>query len=838
MNNSIRRIIFAAIIVFALIIRLNFSLTTPLLETDGAIALLTGRVFNESGIISLEGPSAAVLNGLLYKIFGESILIAKLGDTFSAIGIIIICYFFALKAYNSRVALLAIFFITFSPLNILFSIMAKPYMILSFFITLSAYLLYLGISREKYYIVVAGGLCIPIAFGFRTFSMFCLLGISIMAVLLGFINRNEKGDKVISFWYPLTFVVSSLLFLSPILVWRISKVGIFFFRDFGMPDWLKSQDFVYIQRWENVEHHHLDSAFLFFPAFLLFTAMMFRDREKLTANLINFSYAFSFIFLLIINPGHHFPRILVPAISFLCIMSAYIIDYFLSTSTKAINFAILIALTFSPGLYIFLRLSGPFQTEVFSQKGVIKMLFFISISFVSVFVISFITSLNVNLQRIGTKVISVIVILSAFAADGFQEAEKRINILSEAIIPYIAAIEFAPPSGKAKGIVYENNPFGILEGKDSKDLRDIELKDGLELLSGNHELVSEKYGFSYFIIPMYKYADGIFFTYRDMSNRHRGEDPKMHEELLASNRLNRIYDNSTIICLQNPFQKLSGIGSRFTDRAIPVRAFMGRRGENFVEIYFGDSVPETDSDFSTVVLNNRGQRIENFRYIISFMDSVIEAESFYPLKKSDNLWFSAYSHWSVGMPFMRDYFSNNTAMVFPLLNRLGSGTLYRRLQIPEGRYGVYARLSLPKVDNGEIHMNFLFDNKPICEFDGGLFTQGFKNIFLGEINVLKGKENLFEIKASGKADYADKYILFDRLILIRKDNIDIYPEKCPLVEESPSWEISKGRIILSYRERKSVRIPENYNNSGRVEFLAYSPSSNISYLLYFNQGKF
>ena len=828
-------IIFLIILASAIFIRIYYSFTTPIFEADGAIALLTCRVFDMSGIISVEGPFASVLNGFLYKIFGESILIAKLGDTFAAIGILILCYFLALKAYNERTALLTIFFIAFSPLNILFSIMAKPYMVLSFFIMLSAYLFFIGVRAGKHYPVVLGGLCVPLAFGFRTFSIFSLLGMMIMSALLFFRNRSERKADATSFWYPLIFIASALVFLSPILAWRISKLGIYFFRDFGMPEWLKSQDFAYIQKWENVEHHYLDSPFLFFPAFLLFAALMFREREKITANLINFCYAFSFIFLLIINPGHHFPRILVPAIPFLAIMSAYLIDYFLHNLGKINNFSILTALTFSPWLYLLLRFTGPFRTEIFSTTGVIKMITFISVSFAITFLLAYITALKIDLKRSRSGLIFIVMIVSVFAADGLRQAGQQINFLSNSIMPYTAAIEFASPSGKAKGIIYENNPSGILEGKDSLDLRDLHLKDGLELIAGNYEPVLKKYGLSYFIMPMYRYADGIYFTYRDMSIRFLKEEPKMHEELLASGHLNRTYDNATIILLENPEIKLTAGPGQYSDRAIPVRAFTGNRGDDLIEVFFRNQDPEKGCNYALVDIKNRTQTSKELQYTVSLMDGVIEAESFYGKEKNNSPWFSAYSHWSEGTPYMRDYFSNNTAMVFPLSDKSNEGTLYRKLQIDEACYRVYVRMSLPKMDKGEMHLNFSFNGKSLCSFDRRLRGSEFKNYFLGEVNILKGKGNLFELNASGKTDGIETYIAFDRLVFIRKGCSKIKPEKIISIEETPPWEISRGIITLSPGEIKTIKIPKIYPLTGRLEFLAYSPSSNISYLLYCNQ---
>ena len=830
-----QRIIFSIILASAILIRIYYSLTTPIFEADGAIALLTGRVFDKSGIISIEGPFASVLNGSLYKIFGESILIAKLVDTVASIGIILLCYFFALKAYNKRTALLTAFFIAFSPLNILFSIMAKPYMVLSFLITLSACLFFIGVRTGKYYPVVLGGLCVPLAFGFRTFSIFSLLGMLVMSAILFLRMRNKKEKDTASFWYPLIFIASAIVFLSPILIWRISKLGIYFFRDFGMPEWLKSQDFAYIQKWQNVEHHYLDSPYLFFPAFLLFASVMFRKREKITANLISFCYAFSFIFLLIINPGHHFPRILVPAIPFLSIMSAYLIDYFLNNPGKVSSFSLLTTLTFSPWLYILIKFAGPFGTEVSSTKGVIKMITFISVSFSITLLLSYITALNIDLKRTRSGLIFIVMIVTIFAADGLRQSDKQINILSKSIMPYTAAIEFAPPSGTAKGILYENNPSGMLEGKDSLDLRDLPLKEGLELISGNYEPVSKKHGLSYFIMPMYRYADGIYFTYRDMNIRFLKKEPKMHEELLASDHLDRIYDNASIIILQNPAIRLTEKPGQYSDRAIPVKAFAGNRGDDFLEACFRNQGREMEYNYVLADIRNRTQNRMELKYTVSLMNGVIEAESFYSTGKNNNPWVSAYSHWSEGTPYMRDYFSNNTAMIFPISNKSGEGTLYRKLQLDEACYSVYARISLPKIDKGEIHLNFSFDGKPLCSFDSGFREPEFKYCFLGEINLTKGKENMFDIKASGKTDGKEAYIIFDRLVFIRKGYSEIRPEKITSIADSLPWEFSRGTIILSSGETKTIKIPKNYSLTGRLEFLAYSPSSNISYLLYRNQ---
>jgi len=844
-KNHTGKLYFFAILTIAIAIRIYYALTTPLLETDGAIALLNGRVFDERGIIPFEGPFAAILNGSLYKIFGESILIGKLGDTFAGIGILILVYLFTNRAYGERAAILASFFVAFSPLNILFSIMAKPYMILSFFITLSAYLFFIGAGSGRNYLIVLAGACIPIAFGFRTFSIFTILGMMLLSVLLLILKGDDGREGKIKFYHPLIFIVSAFLFLLPIIFWRTGSLGLYFFRDFGMPQWLKSQDFVYMEKWENVENHLLDSPYLFFPVFILFPFIMMKDRSKRSASLLSFCYAFSFMFLLLINPGHHFPRILVPAIPFFCIMSASMIDHLMNNLKRGESYLLLSALVFSPVIYILGRMTGYLDTEVQSSAGVLKMLCFISISFVIVFIFSFVISNESKGKMLIPVSVLVPLILIVFSAEGIRQVDRRINLLSAGIMPYIGAIEHLPASSFAKGIIYENNPFGMLEGKDSKDLRDLPLKDSLSLLSGDYKPVFLRNDISYIVMPMYKYADGIFFTYRDMSIRGNEEEPKMHEELLSSKNLNRIYDNSSIICLYDPSIKRAGKPADFTGRAFPVRPYMGNRGGEFIETFFNGSFPKAGLDFSSVTLKNLRKSPEKLTYTVNFIDDAVEGESFYESDEEHNPWFSVYSHWSQGMPYMSseiDYFSNNAAMVFPLYDSYSEGKLVRKLALDEGSYKVYARLSLSGVGTGKARMDFLFNGSTLSSFDlssPSLSSGRMTNYCIGKINVQNIDESSLEVKASGSSDGAGSYILFDRLFFIREDSVS---ESVNHQEQNNTlsslmnepWQIVKNEINIPPLAEKTITLPKYEEHApSRVEILVYSSTSKLSSLLYY-----
>ncbi len=817
--------VFLSIVLVATGIRVYYSLTTPLLETDGSIALLNARVLDEKGIISSEGPSASILNAFLLKIFGESILVGKLGNTAASIGVIFLIWFFCIRAYNVRTALFATFFLAFSPLNILFSIMAKPYMMLSFLIILSAYLYYLGAKKNSIVLIVCASLCIPVAFGFRTFSIFSFLAAGIVFALSVAAKVWEKGNREISLRYPLIYIFSGLIFFTPLLYWRIRKLGLYFFRDFGMPDWLRSQDYAYLERWENVEHHFLDSAFIFLPVFLMFIYFIFVNREKISANIIVFSFPASFIFLLIINPGHHFPRILVPAIPFLCIMSAVFLDYLLSGQNKPLNKSLLLTFPLSMWIYMAINLAGPFRTEVSTSSGVMRMTVNIAMTFTFFYLVSFVLSRGFNFGG-KTASLLVILILSGFAVDGIKRVDSRVNILSSAIMPYISAIEKMPLSGEARGILYENNPFGMLEGRDTKDLRNLALSDGIKLLSGDISAVSEKNNLSYFIIPGFKYADGIYYTYNDMSLRHNGFAPRMHEEMLSSSYLDRIYDNSKVIALFYPFSNPPHTPSLFTGRKIDVSAVFGKRGNDFTEVFFESEKPGEIPD--EVVISNRSLRDDNLMCAFYDADTVIEAESFYKKRgEYDNPWFYVYTHWDLGEDYFKTFFYGNTAMVYPLSQGGKGGVLERDIPLSSGCYDIFAKISY-KGDNysGEV-AEFFIDGNLLRKLSGIDLADLENYHFLGKTNIHEDKIVNMQLVIKENPSFKKSYLIFDRLVFQKsicfgdKDDNQM-PSLLPLYEE---------KIKIHSGERKSIIIPEEFKSRQHIEFIAYNPDNLASYLL-------
>lgn len=822
--------VFLLILLAAFSIRVYYSLTTPLLETDGSIALLNARVFDEKGIIPPEGPSASILNAFLFRIFGETILVGKLGDTAASLAILIIAYFFSLKAYNERTALFAAFFITFSPLNILFSIMAKPYMMLSFFIMLSAFLLFLGSQKNRYFYIVFGALCIPVAFGFRTFSIFSFLAAGLI-LLAGFLYKFCEYDrKEMSPVYPAVYIFFGLIFFSPILFWRIKRLGFYFFRDFGMPDWLKSQDFAYIQKWENVEHHFMDSAFLFLPVFLIFIYCLFKNREKILPNIIIFCFPVSFVILLLINSGHHFPRILVPAIPFFCIMSAVLIDSVLSSLSSPLNKALLAALPISMWIYMAGNLSGPFRTEVSTTSGVMRMVVHIALSFTVSYIIAFVVCRDSKFHK-NTVSILVFFLLSGFAVDGLKRSNSRINVLSSSIMPYISAIEKAPSSGEARGILYENNPFGMLSGKDSKDLRNLALSDGIRFLSGDFIPVAQKNSLSYFIIPGFKYADGIFYTYRDMSIRHGGTEPKMHEEMYASSELDRVYDNSIIINLFYPLSMRPESPSPYTDRSIKVGSFFGRRGDSFVEAYFSprNSVGKPEK----VILKNISADEAELIYRIDTADSVIEAESFYEKgDKEINPWFPAYSHWSVGKKYLNDYFYGNSAMVFPFSEKIGEWALGRKLHYSAGCYRIFAKISYRGEKYSRLNAELLFDGKVLNKFSADELADSNDLLYAGSVNIQNDSDINIVLKVDVDSYVNESFLVFDRLVFYRSDCNEDDTSDNDFSDTSPK-PLAEGRITIKPGDAKPIEIPEVAESGKHIEFTAYNPENMLSYLLYY-----
>ena len=542
-------------------VRIFYALTTPLIETDGAVILLNARQFAYTGKISLDSTLAGIVLGFLYRITGEYLIVGKILELSVALLTIAITYIFCIRAYNLRTAFLSSLFLAFFPLHVIFSYLCKGYTFTSLLTISSALLLFLSIEKKKYSLAVFAGIASSLTFFFRTFSIICILGI-LCWLLADSVFKLKRKERIDSYGKSLlAFLISSAIFLAPFFAFRIKRLGIFFFRDFGMPAWLQSMEFFYRDLWSNICDYYSVIFFIFLPAFIFFIYLSIKDEKNKIPNKLILAFTLSYIALVIINPGHHFPRILVPAIPFICIIIAAAIDS-VSDNTSSFYSPLLILTSLLGSIfYLYFKFKGPFNTPIENLNGILKMIFFVVLSFilmglVSLFIIKILKPDSLFKSNLFPTIsITILTLIIIFYSSRYTYLKTK--DLCSWINGYIQAIKFIPENTADTLLVYENAPFANLMGHEAYNFRDLELSDGISMIRGNVEEIAKKYFIRFFIVPSNETDDRIYYTYREISRRFTGKDPEFHSMLETSESINRIYDNGSIAVFYYPYNETS-----------------------------------------------------------------------------------------------------------------------------------------------------------------------------------------------------------------------------------------------------------------------------------------
>lgn len=584
-------------------IRFFYALNTPLIETDGAVILLNARQFAYTGKISLDSSLAGIILGFLYRITGEHLVVGKILESFIALLTIIITYIFCIKAYNLRIAFLSSTILAIFPLHVIFSYLCKGYTYTSLLIISSALLLLMSIEQEKYSFAVLAGITASLTFFFRTFSMASILGVFLW-LLIDLIIKLRKKEKINFLNKSLSvFLISSILFLLPFFAYRIKKLGIYFFRDFGMPAWLQSMEFFYRDLWSNICDYYSIVYFIFLPALLFFIYISFKDRKNYTPNILILVFTISYIILVIINPGHHFPRILMPAVPLICIIIAVAIDFASNSSSKFYNPRLMLASVLASVFYLYLKYRGPFNTSLENLNGILKMTFYVLTSFLLMWLISLLLVKGLKIRSLlyssFFSFLNTLILILIIIFYSTRYTYWRTKDLTGWINGYIKAIEFVPETSDTL-LVYENAPFANLMGHEAYNFRDLALSDGISMIGGNLEEITRKYFMRFFIVPQNETDDRIYYTYREMSRRFTGKNPEFHSKLKASELINRIYDNGNIVIFFYPYKETSPSPLRL--KKISLEPLTGK---SFVfdktEVYF--QISETREKLKTDLQN-------------------------------------------------------------------------------------------------------------------------------------------------------------------------------------------------------------------------------------------
>ena len=570
------------------IIRFFYSLSTPLIETDGAVILLNARQFAYTGKISIDSSLAGIILGFIYRFTGEHLVVGKILESLVALITIIITYIFCVKAYNPRVAFLSSTFLAIFPLHVIFSYLCKGYTYTSLLIISSALLLLISIEKEKFSFAVLAGITASLAFFFRTFSMAIVIGIFVW-LLIDLIIKLKKKEKTDFLSKNLSvFLISSVLFLLPFFAYRINKLGIYFFRDFGMPAWLQSMEYFYRGLWSNICDYYSLIYFIFLPSFVFFIYISFSNKKIYIPNLLVLVFSLSYIILAIINPGHHFPRILMPAVPMMCIIMAVAIDSVFNSSSQHHSPFLILTLVLGSIFYLFLKFTGPFNTPLENLDGILKMTFYVSISYLLMALPSLLITKALNSKSLfqsnlfsytGTSILILMIIFYSI-----RYTYWRTKDLTGWINSYIQAIKFIPESPDSL-LVYENAPFANLMGFEAYNFRDLELSDGIRMIRGDVEETARKYFIRFFVVPSHETDDRIYYTYREMSRRFTGKDPEFHSRLESSESISRIYDNGNIVIFFYPYEESSPFPLRL--KQISLDSLTGKSfAFNKTEVYF------------------------------------------------------------------------------------------------------------------------------------------------------------------------------------------------------------------------------------------------------------
>ena len=315
-------IVWAALFVAGLgaLARFVFAATLPLFENDATIVFQAAReTLAGRGLSMVQTLPALILAGL-FRISGESLFVSTLPNLAAGTGSIILCYYLGSKYWSKSAGAAAAMLCAATPLALAYSSITKPYALLSFLILLGIWLWFVAANKSgKTSILIAApaGLSFAAAFACHTFAAFAAFPLAGFFIA-GVFSKKHRKLLVPSLVAGLSFGAT----LAAVIAWRFPVFGWSIFNDY-VTDWrFEIATMVWSARWEGLTNLFALAPFGIASGLVLF---LFGDKGAKNARpLLVYLAAIIILDALVylVNPVNHFPRVLLPSVAPLAILSA------------------------------------------------------------------------------------------------------------------------------------------------------------------------------------------------------------------------------------------------------------------------------------------------------------------------------------------------------------------------------------------------------------------------------------------------------------------------------------------------------------------------------------
>jgi len=316
------RFIWAFLLCALVGLRIAFFLGTPLLDNDSTVIFFGAREFAANFTLSKVNTLPVLFAGLLYKIFGEHILLARLPQFLGGLGCMALIWRIGQKSGKFSGAIGASIFAVL-PLAVLYGSITKPYSLIAFFVLGGACLYGRSVEKQSPLWAAIAGVSFTAAFLCYTFaasSAFPLLMLFIAGVFFKKYRPHLKPSLIAGLTFGL------LLFL--IILWRWKEFGWSITSDY-VTDWrFDVATMVWGGRWVGLADVWALGIAVFVPAG--FFLALHRESLKNLGPLASYGLIFCVMNLLVwlFNPVNHFPRVLLPSLPLMSLFAGCLFNPF------------------------------------------------------------------------------------------------------------------------------------------------------------------------------------------------------------------------------------------------------------------------------------------------------------------------------------------------------------------------------------------------------------------------------------------------------------------------------------------------------------------------------
>ncbi len=300
----------------ALLMRIYFYLATPLIDNDSIVIFMGAVDLVQNGVISKVNTLPVILSGLLYYIFGEHILLARLPQILGGIGCIALLFFAGRKAGNYAGYLSAILFAAL-PIAILYSSIAKSYSLMVFLIFAGAMVFGHAVEASCSICSIITGLLFSMAFLCYTFAACAIFPVIILFII------SCASKKWRMFLKPTLITGTSFaLVLVGIGAWRWRQFGWSIFNDY-VTDWrFDAASAIWSGRYIGLMDIWGVGIAVIVPGIVVFIYKFEVIRKLGAVGIYGLIFTVINILLWLFNPVNHFPRVLLPCLPFVALFIA------------------------------------------------------------------------------------------------------------------------------------------------------------------------------------------------------------------------------------------------------------------------------------------------------------------------------------------------------------------------------------------------------------------------------------------------------------------------------------------------------------------------------------